>query len=71
MFDNGYQDNASSFRTFQEHLEATFGKPTTSLPGEEEFPSYTWRLNGCIVIHQIQERFGPAETVRIERGEPA
>jgi hypothetical protein len=69
LFDNGYPDNPSSFRAFQEHLEATFGQPTTALPGEEGFPSYTWRFKGCVVFHQVQERFGPAEIVRIERSE--
>jgi hypothetical protein len=67
LFDNGCQDYASSFLTFQKHLEATFGKPTTAVPGDERFPSYTWQRNGCVVLHRVQERFGPTEIVQIER----
>jgi hypothetical protein len=67
LFDNGCQGNALSFLTFQKHLEATFGKPTTAARGEGGFPSYTWQRNSNVVLHRIQERFGPTEIVRIER----
>jgi hypothetical protein len=64
---NGATYPAGSFDLFQKHLEMTFGEPTTIIPGEEGFPSYTWRHYGCVVYHRVQERFGPAEIVRIER----
>ena len=67
LFDNGCQGNELSFLTFQKHLEATFGEPTTVAPGEEGFPSYTWQRDGCVVLHRVQKRFGPTEIVRIER----
>ena len=58
LFDNGCQGNALSFLTFQKHLEATFGKPTTAARGEGGFPSYTWQRDSNVVLHRIQERFG-------------
>ncbi len=38
FFDNGCTDNASAFWLFQKHLEATFGKPTLTAPGDEGYP---------------------------------
>lgn len=67
LFDSGCQDNALSFLTFQKHLQATFGEPTNTAHGEDGFPSYTWQRNGCVVLHCVQERFGPVEIVRIEK----
>jgi len=70
FFGTNSPDNASSFQAFQEHLEATFGQATTTVPGEEGFFSYTWLFDGGYVLHCVQERFGPAEYVRIRRGKP-
>jgi hypothetical protein len=67
LFDNGASYPIDSFRLFQKHLEATFGEPTITAPGEEGLPSYKWQFEGCAVFHRVQERFGPAEIVRIER----
>ncbi|HTU50009.1 MAG TPA: hypothetical protein VMF56_05405 [Acidobacteriaceae bacterium] len=67
FFGGNFTDNSSSFQTFQQHLEATFGQPTTTLPGTEGFPSYTWLLDGCEIVHYVRKRFGPEELVRIKR----
>ena len=59
LFDNGCQNNASSFLTFQKHLRRPW-RAHDYYPGKEEgFPSYMWQGNGCVVIHRVQERFGP------------
>jgi len=64
FFENDQPYRASSFLTYQQHLESTFGKPTEALPSEE---SYIWKLDGFLVIHRITERFGPSEIVYIQR----
>ncbi len=60
-------DLAESYQQFQRHLEATFGKPTITLPGSEGYPSHSWRFPGVEVLHLVEEHFGPTEYVRIKR----
>jgi hypothetical protein len=62
-----YLKTATSFPLIQIHLEATFGKPTISAPGDEGWQSHIWRLDGCVVEHEVRERFGPAHFVRIRK----
>lgn len=67
FFDNGHPDLKSSYQAFQPHLEITFGTPTLTSAGTEGFDSHVWLLPGGKVSHSVQEHFGPAEYVRIER----
>jgi hypothetical protein len=67
FFESSYSYGQSSFEAFQKHLEATFGQPTSTMPGTEGFPSHAWRLHNVEVLHYVQERFGPAEYVRIKQ----
>ena len=57
----------SSYRDFQDHLEISFGCPTTTIPGSEGFPTNYWRIQDVQITHLVQEHFGPAERLRIER----
>jgi len=65
FFRTSYADQAGSYQEFQQHLEQTFGQPSTSKPGSEGFPSHTWQLAGAEVVHFVHDRFGPEEHVRI------
>jgi hypothetical protein len=67
FFRTSYADQAGSYQEFQQHLETTFGQPTTTTPGSEGFPSHTWRLPGAEVVHFVYDRFGPEEHVRIKK----
>ena len=67
FFQGPFPDLAASYEGFQRHLEATFGQPTITVPGSEGYPSHTWRFLGADVLHFVQEHFGPAEYVRIQR----
>jgi hypothetical protein len=69
---NGGSSLEASFPKFQKHLEATFGPPTETSPGElEDFPSQIWRIKDVQIIHAIQEHFGPAESLRITKSKPS
>lgn len=65
FFRQSYPDQRASFDEFQRHLEATFGSPTRSGPGDEGFPWYEWTQGGAMVRHFVFDRFGPEEHVRI------
>lgn len=67
FFRNSCPDLADSYQKFQHHLEAAFGQPTITVPGTEGFPSHTWRFPRAEVIHRVQEHFGPAEYVRVNK----
>ena len=66
FFRRAYPDQAASYHEFQRHLESTFGKPTTTTPGSEGFPTHAWKLPRVRIGHYIFDRFGPEEHVRIE-----
>jgi hypothetical protein len=59
-------DIDSSFQEFQSHLVKTFGHPTETKSGTEDYPTYIWDFEGVNIAHYVQERFGPAESVRIK-----
>jgi hypothetical protein len=67
FFRKSYMDQAASFQGFQSHLEMTFGQPTTTTPGTENFPSHTWQLSGVQIAHFIIDRFGLEEHVSIKK----
>lgn len=67
FFRTSYADQAASYQEFQQHLEQTFGQPTTTTPGSDGFPSHTWQLTGAEVVHFVYDRFGPEEHVRIKK----
>ena len=67
FFRHSYEDQAQSFREFQQHFESAFGPPTTTRRGEEGYPTHEWALPGARIIHLVQERFGLEEHVRIQR----
>lgn len=58
-----------SYPLLQRHLEATFGPPTRTSPGDEipECPHQTWSLPGAQIEHYVSEHFGPAETLFIRK----
>jgi len=60
-------DLPTSYEEFQRHLEKTFGPPTLTSPGSEGYLSHTWVLPGVQIDHYVQEHFGPAEYVRIQK----
>jgi hypothetical protein len=60
--ENNYPGLASSFKEFQEHLEATFGTPTSK---DASMSMFTWSWRNTALKHFIQERFGPEEYVRL------
>jgi hypothetical protein len=63
--------NEVSYEEFQSHLEGTFGPPTDTSPGTEGVPSHVWRIKDVQIAHRVQEHFGPAEYLRIERIKPS
>jgi hypothetical protein len=63
----GYDDLAASYASFQQHLEATFGPPTSTEPGDEGFLNCVWHSQGATIRHFVFDRFGPEEHVRIRR----
>lgn len=65
LYHEGHPDLAVSFGEFQSHLEATFGPPTTSGPGDEGLPAHIWQLPGAMIEHFVRWRFVPEEIVRI------
>jgi hypothetical protein len=65
FFRRAYPDLAASFDEFQQHLEDTFGAPTSRGEGDAGFPSYTWRVGSAWIMHYVFERFGPEEHVRM------
>ena len=58
-----------AYPLLQQHLEATFGPPTKTSPGDEmaECPHQTWSLPGAQIEHYVSEHFGPAETLFIRK----
>jgi hypothetical protein len=58
-----------SYPLLQQHLEATFGPPSSTSPGSEmaECPHHTWLLPGAQIEHYVSEHFGPAETLFIRK----
>jgi len=67
---NSCPDLDTSYELFQRHLEATFGPPTLTRPGDEGYPDHTWTFLGVEVRHYVSEHFGPAESVRIQKMRP-
>jgi hypothetical protein len=71
LFQTAHGGIEISYPEFQNHLEGTFGPPTATSPGTEGFPSHVWRINDVQIAHTVQEHFGPAEYLRIERIKPS
>lgn len=67
FFSRSYSNLDESYPGFQHHLEATFGQPTTTVPGSEGYLSHTWTFAGVEILHYVSEHFGPAESVRIRK----
>ncbi len=67
FYSDSYSNLDESYQGFQRHLEATFGQPTTTVPGSEGYLSHTWTFPGAEILHYVQEHFGPAEYVRIRK----
>jgi hypothetical protein len=67
FFRDAYLDPAASFQEYQEAFEAAFGPPTESRAGTEGFPAYRWLVPGAEILHQVVDRFGPEEHMRIRR----
>lgn len=65
FFRRSYPDQAASYNEFQQHFEAAFGRPDTSEPGGEGFPSHRWEVGKCTIVHFVHDRFGPEEHMRI------
>jgi hypothetical protein len=63
-------DLPTSYDVFQRHLEKTFGPPTLTSPGSEGFLSHAWTFPEVEIVHYVQEHFGPAEYVRIQKKLP-
>ena len=67
FFRRSYADQKGSYDEFQEHFELHFGRPTSTNPGTEGFPTHTWNLKRVEIVHFIFDRFGPEEHMRIKR----
>jgi hypothetical protein len=66
FFRRAYPDLSASYLEFQQHLEFTFGPPTTTSPGTEGLPSHSWSVPCASIRHFVFDRFGPEEHVRIQ-----
>jgi hypothetical protein len=55
-------DPASSYATFQRHLEATFGPPAECRDGDLGFPACRWDVEGAQIQHYVFDRFAPRST---------
>ena len=66
FFRNSYSDQKASFAEFQQHFESAFGRPTNETPGRCGFPSYVWKLPVAQIVHNVVDRFGPEEHMRIQ-----
>lgn len=61
-------DWKSQFREFQSHLEMTFGEPTAARAGfDSDRPHFVWEFQGIEISHDVIDRFGVEEHVRIRR----
>ena len=65
FFRRSYESLKASFDDFQEHFERSFGEPTAEQCETEEFPAFSWSLNGVRIIHYVMDRFGLEEHMRI------
>ncbi|MFN0179614.1 MAG: hypothetical protein ACKVZ0_12520 [Gemmatimonadales bacterium] len=66
-FRRSYEDVLGSYTEFQRHLESSFGPPTRREPGDEGCDRCVWQLTGAEVFHELVDRFGPEEHLRIVR----
>jgi hypothetical protein len=55
-----------SFNDFETRLEATFGPSTETRPGDLGTTSHLWRVDGVVIVHMLNYRFGYEEYVRIK-----
>lgn len=67
FYGRSFADLAASYQGFQQHLERTFGPPTSTAPGTGGYVSQTWNFPGADIVHFVHERFGPEEQVRIRK----
>lgn len=65
LFRNFAMPLAESYADFQEHLETTFGPPTSVGEADCGFSYCEWKLGTITIIHSVIDRFGPEEHVRI------
>jgi len=65
FFRQSYESLKASFDDFQKHFERSFGEPMTEQSETEEFPAFSWNLNGVRIIHYVMDRFGLEEHMRI------
>ncbi|HMJ46600.1 MAG TPA: hypothetical protein VK498_04690 [Ferruginibacter sp.] len=67
FFRRNYDDPKKSFDDFQSYFEKQFGEPTYSRKGSEGFNDYKWVIGNTEIIHNVFDRFGPEEHMRIIR----
>jgi len=65
FFRQSYDNLRASFDEFQKHFENSFGKPATEQSETDEFPAFSWSLNGVQIVHYVFDRFGLEEHMRI------
>ena len=73
IFRNWAMPLEQSYAEFQQHLEAVFGQPTQTIPGDIDsgcdcgFAHHEWRFGHTRVRHFVLNRFGCEEHVRISK----
>ena len=65
FFRKSYEDQKASYEDFQNQFEKAFGRPTSTRPGTEGFPTQEWKVRGVIISHYVYDRFGPEEHMQI------
>jgi hypothetical protein len=65
FFRSNYHDRQKSFVDFQKYFELSFGQPTSTTKGNEGFNKYEWLLGNIQIVHDVYDRFGPEEHMRI------
>ena len=56
-----------TFKDFQSHFEGEFGKPDKATNRYPEFPGFEWIIGEVQIIHEVHDRFGPEEHMRIKK----
>jgi hypothetical protein len=67
FFHHSCPDIATSYEGFQHQLEQTFGPPTLTAPPQKAIPRILGPFLDARSFNFVQEHFGPAEYVRIQK----
>jgi hypothetical protein len=67
FFRKDYSDRQKSFDEFQAVFVQTFGNPSSTTKGREEFNNYSWRFGNIKIEHYVFNRFGLEEHMHIKK----